>query len=86
LTGRVSAVVASPVDSPRGVRPERVAAAAGEALGVPSEVALSPSVALERARARLGEGEAVLVTGSLYLAGAIRSLVLGDGSVHRNER
>jgi hypothetical protein len=33
-----------------------------------------------------GDDGSILVAGSLYLVGAVRSLVLGDGTVDRNER
>lgn len=86
LVGRVSAVVAAPIDSPRAADPGEVAEAAGRSLGVPWESAGSVAQALDRARDLVEEDGSILVTGSLYLAGAARSVLLGDGTVQRNER
>jgi dihydrofolate synthase / folylpolyglutamate synthase len=86
LAGMVDHVIAAPIDSPRAIDPSSVAEGAASALGVGGESAGSVAAALERARELAGETGSVLVTGSLYLAGAARSVVLGEGTVHRNER
>jgi dihydrofolate synthase/folylpolyglutamate synthase len=70
LAPRVRGVTCTRVDERRG-RDARALAAhpawGGRAVAVPDAVA-----ALDRARAAAGEGGLVLVTGSLYLAGALR--------------
>jgi dihydrofolate synthase / folylpolyglutamate synthase len=86
LDGRVDHVIAAPIESPRAVDPGSVAARVSTALGVEGEAAESVEAALDRARAVAGDAGSVLVTGSLYLVGAARSALLGQGTVHRNER
>jgi len=86
LAGLVNAVVATRTDSPRALAPEILADSAGKALGVPVEAQASVAGALAAARAAAGDKSGILVTGSLYLVGAVRSLLLGDGQVQRNER
>lgn len=86
LSGRVEAVVATTVGSERAMAPEAVAAAAGRILDVPVHQAPTPAGAVEAATQLAGKGGAVLVTGSLYLVGAVRSLLLEDGRTDRNER
>jgi dihydrofolate synthase / folylpolyglutamate synthase len=68
-------VVACAPPSPRGVPAAELAAAVG-ARGVPVEVVADPGEAVEaawRAAAPAGEGDAVVVTGSLYTVGAART-------------
>ncbi len=65
-------VVACTPASPRGVPAAEVAAAAAR-LGVAAEVVPDVGRAVDRAVSRAGEGDAVLVTGSLYVVGAARS-------------
>lgn len=65
-------VVACTPDSPRGIPASEVAAAAAR-LGVAAEVVPDVGRAVDRALARAGDGDAVLVTGSLYVVGAARS-------------
>jgi dihydrofolate synthase/folylpolyglutamate synthase len=48
-------------------------------LGVACEVVASPAAAWERARAAAGAEELICVTGSVFLAGELRPLLLGDG-------
>jgi len=86
LAGRVKGAVATQTDSPRALPPEVLAEVAGKALGVPVEAQPTVGKALEAARVMAGEGSGILVTGSLYLVGAVRSLLVGDGQVQRNER
>jgi dihydrofolate synthase/folylpolyglutamate synthase len=69
---RIGLVVACTPPSPRAVPAEEVAAAA-EALGVRSVVEHDPVRAVERALRLSGEHDAILVTGSLYLVGAVRA-------------
>lgn len=65
-------VVACTPDSPRAVPASEVAAAAAR-LGVPAEVVPDVRRAVDRGISRAGVGDAVLVTGSLYVVGAARS-------------
>lgn len=60
-------------DSPRALPPEALAGR-GEALGLAAAVEPDPARAVQRALALAGEGGAVCVAGSLYLAGSIRPL------------
>lgn len=71
---RAAMVVATTAPSPRAVPAEQVAAAA-EKLGV--EALAEPDVAraVERVLSIAGEDDAVLVTGSLYVVGAARTLL-----------
>ena len=86
LHGHVDQVVATRVNSPRALAPEALAATASRLLNVPAVSAHDPEAALNAARQIAGEEGAILVTGSLYLVGAVRSLVLGEGAAQRNER
>jgi len=74
-TGRL--VVTAPA-SPRAASPERLRKEA-EKLGMTAEVAPTVEGALETAMHGAGEGDAVVVTGSLYTVGEARRLLLGDG-------
>lgn len=65
-------VVACTPDSPRGVPASEVARAAA-GLGVAAEVVPDVRRAVDRALSRATEGDAVLITGSLYVVGAARS-------------
>ncbi len=66
-------VVASPVNSPRSISPERIAEAATDA-GATAEAASDVADAVERARTLAGVEGIVIVTGSLYLVGEARDL------------
>jgi dihydrofolate synthase/folylpolyglutamate synthase len=77
--GSAHLVVACTPDSPRGVPAAEVASAAAR-LGVAAEVVPDVRRAVDRALGRAGAGDAVLVTGSLYVVGAARShLRIGGG-------
>jgi dihydrofolate synthase/folylpolyglutamate synthase len=69
LDGAVLGVHAAAADSNRARDPEQVATLAGEALGVPARTHDSVAEALTAATAT---GDAVLVTGSLYVVGEAR--------------
>ena len=71
-TASAHLVIACTPDSPRAVPASEVAAAAAR-LGVPAEVVPDVGRAVDRAVARAGAGDAVLVTGSLYVVGAART-------------
>jgi dihydrofolate synthase / folylpolyglutamate synthase len=64
--------------SPRSASADRLRKEA-EAVGLVAETAPSVAVALERALGDAGEGEAVVVTGSLYTVGEARELLVGPG-------
>ncbi len=78
LTPRLLGVVATQVDSPRA-RPAADLGARLEPLvgTTPVTVVAAPVDALEHARTLAGEGDGILVTGSLYLVGAIRAHLTG---------
>lgn len=86
LAGRVDTVIATRTDSPRALAADRLAAAAGTILGVRAEAVEDVAAALARAREIAGPEGPILVTGSLYLVGPARSLLLGHTPPHRNER
>jgi dihydrofolate synthase/folylpolyglutamate synthase len=71
---RVVRVVACPAPSARGMGAEEVAGAARSA-GLEAEAAPSVAEGLEAAIALAGPEDLVLVTGSLYVVGAARSLL-----------
>lgn len=73
---RLCRLIACAPPSPRACPPALLAEAA-VAGGVESEVALAVPVALDRARALARADEGILVTGSLYLVGAARTILLG---------
>jgi dihydrofolate synthase/folylpolyglutamate synthase len=72
LVPHVASVHTVPVPrSPAGLAPERLAAA-WQALGVAATVCSDVAEALQNLRqAGIAAGETVLITGSLYLAGAV---------------
>ncbi len=72
---RIRLVVATPPPSPRALPPEEVAAAASH-LKVDSVIARTTAEALEMALDEMAEDEALLVTGSLYLVGEARAILL----------
>ncbi len=75
-------VVTCPPPSPRALAPESVAAAA-QAMGVDTEVAESAPEAVALALSLARPDEMVLVTGSLYVVGAARAALVGDGEPAR---
>ena len=86
LKGRVSEVFATTLDSARALPADDLAARAADLLGVPAHSFPSVEAAVEAARTAAGEDGQIIVTGSLYLVGEVRSLLQGHGQVHRNER
>jgi dihydrofolate synthase/folylpolyglutamate synthase len=86
LEGLLSAVVTTQSDSPNAIPASVLSQRMTDLVTVPVEHVTDPGAALERARELAGSGGSVLVAGSLYLAGIIRSLTRGDGSVQPNER
>ena len=73
-------VIFAPIDSPRAVSLESLLSAASS-LGTPARAASSIPEALDWA-ARQGAGGVVVVSGSVYLVGAVRSILLGEGGGH----
>jgi dihydrofolate synthase/folylpolyglutamate synthase len=71
----VRLVVACPPPSPRALPPEEVAAAA-QALGVEAVAEAAVEAAVRRALGEAGDDELLLVTGSLYVVGSARSLLV----------
>ena len=73
LADLVENVVVTAVDSPRAVAPTALAELFQEILGIEAEVIVDPAEALARAKELAGSDGAVIVTGSLYLVGEIRT-------------
>lgn len=73
--GAARTVIACAPPSPRAV-PAAVVAAAARALGVDAVTASSPVDALDKALALAGPDDLILVAGSLYLVGAVRSALI----------
>ncbi len=70
-------VICCEPDWPRAMPATRLADAA-RSIGLEPEIAASPSDAIELALSYAGEGDAILVAGSLYVAGAIRDRILAE--------
>ena len=68
-------IVFAPIASPRAAAMEDLIEAAGE-MDVPAESAGSVADAVELARRLTPEGGLIVVTGSIYLVGAVRELVV----------
>ena len=86
LKGHIRAAIAAESVSSRALPADELASSLRAGLGVPVESVPDPADALARARELAGPKGAVLVTGSLYLVGAIRSLLTTGNPVQRNER
>ena len=65
-------LVTTTAPSPRGIPAVDLARAAAE-VGIPCEVVEDPAAAVRRAIGLAGNGDLVLVSGSLYVAGAARN-------------
>jgi dihydrofolate synthase/folylpolyglutamate synthase len=74
------AVVATSVDSPRALPAADLAARVARHGPAPVMAVPEPKAALARARSLAPKGALVLVTGSLYLAGALRPVLAATGS------
>lgn len=86
LTGLIHEVVATAIDSQKAHDPAALAEIAGRILGVPAVWEPSVAAAVAEAGRIAGDGGRVLVAGSLYLVGEVRSVLRGTGAVQRNER
>lgn len=86
IAPRLLSVIATQVSSPRA-RPAVDLGSGLEAVvgDVPVTVVADPEEALAHARTLVGEGDGILVAGSLYLVGALRASLVGDG-LTPNER
>ncbi|HEY5684363.1 MAG TPA: folylpolyglutamate synthase/dihydrofolate synthase family protein [Acidimicrobiia bacterium] len=80
LSGRLARVVTTAVDSPRALSAEEAAARVRPVVDVEVGAIEDPRQAIEVAKELAGADGAVLVTGSLYLLGDIRSYLGGHGT------
>ncbi|HJQ95135.1 MAG TPA: folylpolyglutamate synthase/dihydrofolate synthase family protein [Acidimicrobiia bacterium] len=86
LSGKVAAAVVTSSGASRSFPPEDLAAIVGEILVIDTQVDVEPEQALDIARRLAGPEGGVIVAGSLYLVGIVRSILEGSGRPHRNER
>jgi dihydrofolate synthase/folylpolyglutamate synthase len=86
LSGKVAAAVVTSSGASRSFPPEDLAAIVGEILVVDTQVDVEPEQALGIARRLAGPEGGVIVAGSLYLVGIVRSILEGSDRPHRNER
>jgi dihydrofolate synthase/folylpolyglutamate synthase len=86
LAGRLARVVTTRVDSPRALAADEVAARVRSVVDVEVGAIDDPHEAIAVAKELAGPDGAVLVTGSLYLLGEIRTHLRGEAGTHRNER
>lgn len=77
LAPLVDGIVITAVDSPRAVPAGELAGRVGALVDLPVLVAETVEEALDMARAEAGSDGAVLVTGSLYLVGEVRDILVG---------
>jgi len=73
-------IILAPIANPRAAAVEDLLAAAG-ALGIPAVAAGSVAEALAEARRVTPADGMIFVTGSVYLVGELRQLVIGDATV-----
>jgi dihydrofolate synthase/folylpolyglutamate synthase len=66
--------------NPRAVAPEALAALLGPAAGLPFTVCPDPVEALKAASASAGPDDLICVTGSVFLAGQLRPILLGGAN------
>lgn len=86
LSGRLARVITTAVDAPRAIPPTELAARIGSVVDVEVGAIDDPVEAIEVARGLAGEDGSVLVAGSIYLLGIVRSHLAGRDGTHRNER
>ena len=86
LAGQIVAAVVTSSGADRSYPPEDLAVVVSEALDIDARAFMTPEGALEAARQLAGPEGGVVVAGSLYLVGIIRSIVEGAEPPHRNER
>lgn len=86
LADRLLAVVTTQVDSPRARSARDLGSMMESHVGdTPVTVVADPLEALSHARTLVGEGDGIIVAGSLYLVGAIHAHLTG-ADITRNER
>ncbi len=78
LEGLVGDVVATAPDDAAAIAADRVADAVGARLGVPARVVDGVAAAVADARTSAGADGAVVVAGSLYVAGEARAALIGE--------
>jgi dihydrofolate synthase/folylpolyglutamate synthase len=83
LAPLAAGVVVTQVDSPRAVPAGDLAATAGRLVDGPVVVGATVDEAVDMVRAEAGPEGAVLVTGSLYLVGQVRDLLVGRAEPSR---
>lgn len=81
IAGRVDAVVTTAVAGDRPVPASEVAARVAKLVEVPVEAGGDPASALEVARQKAGSDGAVLVAGSIYVAGEVRRSLKAAGAL-----
>jgi folylpolyglutamate synthase/dihydropteroate synthase len=86
LAGVVDRVITTSFTSPAAIDAHRLRRIVSDLVDLPVEAVAEPTDALERARDAAGVAGSVLVAGSLYLVGAVRAYVLGNGGAQPNER
>jgi dihydrofolate synthase/folylpolyglutamate synthase len=79
LPGSLYVVATRYVENPRSVPPEEVAAAVRSLGGPEAVVTQEPAAALDAARRATPRDGLICITGSLFLAGEARALLLGQG-------
>jgi dihydrofolate synthase / folylpolyglutamate synthase len=83
---RLGRVVTTAVDAPRAIPAQQLAEIVAPLVDVEVGAIDDPTKAIEVAQALAGETGSVLVAGSIYLGGVIRSHLAGRGEVHKRER
>jgi len=78
LAGAIGRVWATAADDPSAIPAHEVAAAAGRTLGVPVQIVERVPDAVAAAMQEAGPGGAVVVTGSLYVVGEARGILVGE--------
>jgi dihydrofolate synthase/folylpolyglutamate synthase len=86
LRGKVIAGVATSTGTERAMTATELRTTMADVLDVEVVAEDDPSAAVETAKALAGADGAVIVAGSLYLVGAVRSFLTGAGSPQKNER
>lgn len=83
LDGHVSSIVTTAIDDPRAIPARSLAEVVRKHLDVPVEAIEGVPAALARGAALAGDDGAVLVTGSLYLVGQARAVIVRGRGTER---
>ena len=86
LKGKISTAVATTTTSERALSPSELSDMIKDTLQIDTVGVEDVGGAVEEARRLAGPDGAVIVAGSLYLVGAVRSFLRGTGPPQRNER